>query len=205
MPAQPEADQRPRPERADAARNRQRVLAAAEELFARRGARDVTMEEIARTAGVGKGTLYRCYPDRASIAVALLDGHERDLQQRLLGGPPPLGPGAPPPERLAAFYAAMVDLLERHAHLALGVEAGERRFATGAYGFWRAHVHALLAASGVPASGRDALVDALLAPLAPEVYLFQRQARGRTPAEVAGALAYLAERLLGPPPAGVRS
>jgi AcrR family transcriptional regulator len=205
VPAQPEAVQRPRPERADAARNRRRVLAAAEELFARRGARDVTMEEIARTAGVGKGTLYRRYPDRASIAVALLDEHERDLQQRLLGGPPPLGPGAPPPERLAAFYAAMVDLLERHAHLALGVEAGERRFATGAYGFWRAHVHALLVAAGVPASGRDALVDALLAPLAPEVYLYQRRARGRTPAEVAGALAYLAERVLGPPPAGVRS
>jgi hypothetical protein len=44
---------------------------------------------------------------------------------------------------------------------------GERRFATGASGFWRAHVHALLAAAGEPAAGRDALVEVLLAPLAP--------------------------------------
>jgi hypothetical protein len=47
---------RKRRERADAARNRQRLLDAAEELFGRRGAGNVTMEDIARAAGVGKGT-----------------------------------------------------------------------------------------------------------------------------------------------------
>ena len=205
-----------RVERADAARNRQRVLAAAEELFARHGAHNVTMEDIARAAGVGKGTLYRRYPDRASIAVALLDEHERALQERLLSGPPPLGPGAPAPERLAAFYAAMVDLLERHIHLALGAERGDRRFATGAYGFWRAHVHALISASrGVeerpapPGAGGssaasdagvvDATVDALLAPLAPELYAYQRQRRGRSTAEITTALAELAHAVLGSP------
>src|SRR4029453_16576653 len=77
-----------RRERGDAARNRRRVLAAAEELFAARGAGEVTMEDIARAAGVGKGTLYRRFPDRASIAVALLDEHERALQEQLLPGPP---------------------------------------------------------------------------------------------------------------------
>jgi AcrR family transcriptional regulator len=187
-----------RRERADAARNRQRVLAAAEELFARRGAGNVTMEEIARAAGVGKGTLYRRYPDRASIAVALLDEHERALQERLLGGPPPLGPGAPPAERLAAFYAAMVDLLERHVHLALGAETGERRFTTGAYGFWRAHVHALLLEArgqGSESGWLDAMVDALLAPLAPELYQYQRRRRGRTPDEITRALAELAQTI----------
>jgi AcrR family transcriptional regulator len=194
-------EQAPRQERADAARNRRRILAAAEELFARHGAAAVRMEDIARAAGVGKGTLYRRYPDRASIAVALLDDHERALQERLLRGPPPLGPGAPPAQRLGAFYAAMVELLERHGHLALGAEEGERRFATGAYGFWRAHVHALLAAAGAPASTRDAMVEVLLAPLAPEVYRYQRHGRGRTPAEIAAALVRLAERVLGPPPA----
>src|SRR4029453_15216480 len=123
-----------RRERGDAARNRRRVLAAAEELFAARGAGEVTMEDIARAAGVGKGTLYRRFPDRASIAVALLDEHERALQEQLLRGPPPLGPGAPPAERLAAFYAAMVELLERHLHLVLGAETGSRRVATGGHG-----------------------------------------------------------------------
>nr|WP_255559554.1 TetR/AcrR family transcriptional regulator [Mumia sp. zg.B17] len=55
------------------------------------------MNDIARAAGVGRGTLYRRYPDRASIATALLDEHERRLQEALLSGPPPLGPGARPP------------------------------------------------------------------------------------------------------------
>ena len=166
------------------------------------------MEDTARAAGVGKGTLYRRFPDRASIAVALLDEHERALQEQLLRGPPPLGPGAPPAERLAAFYAAMVELLERHLHLALGAETGSRRFATGAYGFWHAHVRALLVDAGGERAahpGRlDALVDVLLAPLAPELYQHQRD-RGRSVVEITAALTHLAQAGLGRPDNGRRT
>jgi len=182
-------------ERADAARNRQRVLAAAERLLERSTPEQVTMEQIARAAGVGKGTLYRRYPSLEAIAVALLDEHERALQERLLRGPPPLGPGAPPDQRLAAFYEAMVDLLERHGHLALAAETGVRRFGTGAYGFWRAHVAALLRAAGVGLE-TEALADSLLAPLAPELYRYQRETRGLSQAEVARGLDLLATRVL---------
>lgn len=178
-------------ERADAARNRARVLDAAAKLFASRPPHEVTMEDIAKAAGVGRGTLYRRYPDRASIAVALLDEHERALQEKLLRGDPPLGPGAPPAERLAAFYAAMVGLLEDHAHLVLGSEVGRSRFETGAYGFWRAHVRSLLAAAGTP--GPDALADVLLAPLAPDVYVQQR--RTLSPEQITGALRRLTRAL----------
>ncbi|WP_067452866.1 TetR/AcrR family transcriptional regulator [Actinomadura macra] len=181
-------DARPR-ERADAARNRTRVLDAAAGLFAAGDPRAVTMDDIAKAAGVGRGTLYRRYPDTTSIALALLDEHERRLQERLLRGDPPLGPGAPPAERLAAFYAAMVELLEAHIDLVLGAEAGGTRLTTGAYGFWRAHVRMLLATAGVP--GPDALADVLLAPLASELYAHQR-AQGRTPAEITTALTQLA-------------
>jgi AcrR family transcriptional regulator len=182
-------------ERADAARNRQRVLAAAERLLERSTPEHVTMEQIARAAGVGKGTLYRRYPSLEAIAVALLDEHERALQERLLRGPPPLGPGAPPDQRLAAFYEAMVDLLERHGHLALAAETGVRRFGTGAYGFWRAHVAALVRAAGVGLEA-EALADSLLAPLAPELYRYQRETRGLSQAEVARGLDLLATRVL---------
>lgn len=159
-------------ERADAARNRARVLTAAAQLFAERDPRTVTMDDIARAAQVGRATLYRRYPDPASVAVALLDEHERQLQERILHGPPPLGEGAEPADRLAAFFTAMVDLLDDHLHLALGGETGRHRFETGAYGFWRAHVRRLLVDAEV--SDPDALADVLLAPLAPEVYEFQR-------------------------------
>jgi len=180
-------------ERADAARNRARILEAAATLFAERSPQDVTMDDIAKAAGVGRGTLYRRYPDRASIAVALLDEHERALQERLMRGDPPLGPGAPPAERLAAFYAAMVRLLDDHSHLVLGSEVGRSRFETGAYGFWRAHVRSLLVAARVP--GPDALVDTLLAPLAPEVYDYQRRVRGLTPEQITEGLARLTAAL----------
>jgi hypothetical protein len=46
-------------ERADAARNRWRVLAAAERLFAERGVAAVTMHDVVAAAGIGKGTLWR--------------------------------------------------------------------------------------------------------------------------------------------------
>ncbi len=184
---------RPR-ERADAARNRAKILQAAAGLFAARDPRRVTMDDIAKAAGVGRGTLYRRYPDTASIALALLDEHERALQERLLRGEPPLGPGAPPGERLAAFYAAMVELLEAHIDLVLGAETGPARFTSGAYGFWRAHVRALVVRSGVPEP--DALADVLLAPLASELYARQRD-QGLATEQITAALARLAHGVLG--------
>jgi AcrR family transcriptional regulator len=169
------------------------VLEAAAGLFSERGGREVTMEQIAAAAGVGKGTLYRRYPDVRSIALALLDEHERALQERLLRGPPPLGPGAPPAERLAAFFTAMVDLLERHGHLALAAETGERRYRTGAYRAWVLHVEALLAEAGL--GDHPALGDALLAPLAPDVFAHQRAA-GLSAKRIAADLTVLARRAL---------
>ena len=185
----------PRRERADAARNRAQVLAAAEELFRRGDPTTVTMEDVARAAGVGRATLYRRYPDVPSIAVALLDRHERELQRELLAGEPPLGPGAPPADRLAAFYRATVELLERVGHLLRSAEGGSARFGTGAYGFWSTHVRTLLTDAGVPHA--EQLAEVLLAPLAPEFYHRQRHDLHLTAEEVGDRLAWLAKRVIG--------
>lgn len=182
-------------ERADAARNRAKILAAAATVFATRDPRTVTMDHIANAAGVGRGTLYRRYPSTAAIALALLDEHERILQQQLISGAPPLGPGAAPADRLAAFYSAMVNLLETHADLALGAEAGGARYTTGAYGFWATHVRALLMEAAV--AEPDSLVDVLLAPLAAENFVHQR-ARGLSVDQITGALSRLARAMLAP-------
>jgi AcrR family transcriptional regulator len=61
-----------RPLRRDAERNRQRILAAAGELFAERGL-SVTLDDIARHAGVGVGTVYRRFPDKEVLIDALFE------------------------------------------------------------------------------------------------------------------------------------
>ena len=62
----------PRPLRADAARNRARLLAAAREVFAERGL-DATMDQVARRAGVGVGTAYRRFRNRDDLIAALFE------------------------------------------------------------------------------------------------------------------------------------
>lgn len=61
-----------RPLRADAERNRERILAAAAEVFAERGL-DVSLDDIAAHAGVGVGTVYRRFPDKEALIDALFE------------------------------------------------------------------------------------------------------------------------------------
>lgn len=73
------------PLRADARRNREQIIEAARQLFIRVGT-DVPMEEIAKTAGVGVGTLYRRFPDRDELIKAVsLDNFARllDIARRI--------------------------------------------------------------------------------------------------------------------------
>lgn len=181
-------------ERADAARNRRRILHAAAKVFEDRRPGEVSMEDIARAAGVGRATLYRRFATPGAVATALLDEHERNIQQQLVDGDPPLGPGAPPAERLTAFYEAMVGLLDKHATLVLGAEIGQLRYETGAYGFWRSHVHHLL--RGVGHDDPGTLPDFLLAPLDAALFLELRN-RGVTAARITSDLRVLAHSVLG--------
>lgn len=75
-----EADATQRRARKDARRNLERVLQAAHELFAERGA-DVTMEEVARRAGVGVGTVYRRFPSKEHLFAAVSHAACADMQQ----------------------------------------------------------------------------------------------------------------------------
>jgi AcrR family transcriptional regulator len=156
------------PERADAARNRKRVLDAAAALFAERGVDAVSMDDVVAAAGVGKGTLYRRFGDKSGLAAAVLDERERDLQAAILSGAAPLGPGAPPAERLAAFVSAYVSYVGANLDV---VAASQRsspgaRFRTGSHRFWRAHLVHLFHAAGSPQP--EIRADVLLAALTAE-------------------------------------
>ena len=108
----------PPAERADAARNRVHLLATAREMLAEQGADTLTMDALAERAGLGKGTVFRRFGTRAGIFQALLDDAERAFQKQVLSGPPPLGPGAGPLDRLVAYGRARIAFLIEHRDIA---------------------------------------------------------------------------------------
>ena len=183
----------PRRERADAARNRQKVLAAARRLFAERGVANVTMEQVARAAGVGKGTVFHRFGDRAGLALALLDDRERELQEAVVHGQPPLGPGAPGQERLRAFLDAILDFTVEHADLLIAADSGRPggRYLTGAYAGWHQHT-ALLLSEIRPGSDAETLAHLVLAPLAADLVRHLTEEAGAGVERVRAALHELA-------------
>ena len=76
--ARPDEDQPGRPLRRDAERNRQRILAAAAEVFTSRGLQ-ATLDDVAHQAGVGVGTVYRRFPDKESLVEALFEQRTQSL------------------------------------------------------------------------------------------------------------------------------
>src|SRR4051794_35592577 len=89
----------PRPRRADAERNRARILRAASELFAEQGP-DASMPELAERAGVGVGTLYRAFADKEQLLGAVVAERLRWFAARLEDA-------AGAPDAWAAFEAAI--------------------------------------------------------------------------------------------------
>ncbi|MFC6288379.1 TetR/AcrR family transcriptional regulator [Nocardioides sp. GCM10027113] len=150
-------------ERRDAARNRENLVRAAERLIARCGVDRVTMDALAAEAGVGKGTVFRRFESREGLMAALLDHTETEWQQRVISGPPPLGPGAEPWDRLVAFGRSRIETTILHADLIRNAgRYGGRSYA--AYSFHAMHVRLLLTDLGVEGD-LPLLVVALLAPL----------------------------------------
>ncbi|MFJ6718731.1 MULTISPECIES: TetR/AcrR family transcriptional regulator [unclassified Streptomyces] len=133
--------------RKDAARNREAVLEAADALFTRRESpEDVTMADVAAAAGVGKGTIFRAFGDRAGLLRALYEARLEPIGQAIETGPPPLGPGAPPQERVAALLDAVLcfKLDNRRLALALEQEASGSPYQAEHYGRWHRLLQAVL-------------------------------------------------------------
>jgi AcrR family transcriptional regulator len=184
-------------ERADAARNRRAILRATEDLLACHRPDEVTIEQVAAAAGVGKGTVFHRFGSRMGLMVALMQERALEVRERVENGPPPLGPGAPPRERLLAFLEAIVDVVGRNKGLlaALGQEVSPRVHGEDnpVYLFWHGHISELIAAQR-PDLDAAVLADLLLAGLqaAPILRLLQRGESAR----LATSLCLLAGALL---------
>jgi AcrR family transcriptional regulator len=133
-----------RRERADAAANRVRILEAAVRVLAERGAAGTSIDAVAAEAGVGKGTIFRRFGDRSGLFQALLDEHLRAFQDAFMAGPPPLGPGAPAEDRLAAFFDGLLDLHDDQLELTLALERDRRGVPIEGYLALSVHVESLI-------------------------------------------------------------
>lgn len=183
-------------ERGDAARNRLLLLDAARTLIAQRGAEAVSMDDIAATAGVGKGTLFRRFGSRAGLMMVLLDEDERAIQQAFLFGPPPLGPDAPPLERLTAFGRERLRFVQTHGALLLEVNRDPDARHSAPFAVMRTHVRVLLESAG-STGDLDAQADALLALLDADYVTHQLLGRGRTLEGLGDAWDSVARKLCG--------
>ena len=156
----------PPAERADAARNRRHLLTTARGMLAEQGADKLTMDGLADRAGLGKGTVYRRFGTRAGIFAAMLDDDERAFQQQVLSGPPPLGPGTPPPDRLIAYGRARIDFLITHREIARAALDGREQVPAGSQTpISRAHIRSLLADIRLGPADLDVLATQLTAAL----------------------------------------
>ncbi|MEO3754720.1 helix-turn-helix domain-containing protein [Streptomyces sp. B6B3] len=163
---------KPRAERADAVRNREHLLRTAREMIAEHGVERVTMDGLAERAGLGKGTVFRRFGSRAGIFRALLDADERRFQEQVLSGPPPLGPGAEPVERLVAYGRARIAfLVDRHAIARASLERNQP-VPAGDPSITQPHLRVLLAQAVPSMPNLDGVTIQLTAALAGPLLLY---------------------------------
>jgi AcrR family transcriptional regulator len=190
--------------RQDAARNRRAILLATEDLLSRHRPDEVTIEQVAAAAGVGKGTVFHRFGSRMGLMLALMQERALELGEAVRSAEPPLGPGAPPGERLLAFLAAVVELVGRNKGLlaALGQEVatmpkphdGPVR-ENPIYQAWHTHISTLLSEAR-PDLDAEVIADLLLAGLHSDPILRLLE-RGETP-RLTAALQTLAHSALRP-------
>lgn len=178
-------------ERKDAAENRARILEVAARLFAERGIEAVCMSEIAQAAGVGKGTLYRRFANKAELCLMLMDTQLLEFQNTMIARMQVMrGNEVPAMEQLGHFLDALIAFTDTHAPLLNEVQReGLLTDLDGSGQMQRPHFWQYMTVYGllqtavqrreIPVAVDTAyLADALLAPLSLSIFRLQRNARG---------------------------
>ena len=187
------------PERADAAKNRQRILGAVRRLLGTTSFEEIKMQDVAKAAGVGQGTLYRRFANKGELSEALFAEDLivfREAAEAYLGH----AQDAPALERLEWLVAAKIRFIDEHLSLFLSAHenAGPTRFDLFKkdHHLWMVeHVGRLLRASQV--AGETDLsdvvytTDVLLAAFSPPLLAYQRRVLGFTLERVIGGVTEL--------------
>lgn len=192
-----------RSERSDAVANRAHILEVARELFETHGPEQVTISDIVQAAEVGRGTVYRHFPSKGELCLALIDDSMRVFQNGMLIRLQEMVQAAQPPlEQLATF----LDLLMRYTIQNMPLMLESQRQGIYYYGkmepqTWQVStVRGLLETAvlqgTLPRTLNTAfLADALLATLNAPLLNFQLEERGFTVEELSGGLKALIGQL----------
>lgn len=180
--------------RADAARNRERLLQAAQRLFKEEGIADVTMSAIAKDAGVGKGTLYRHFADKAAICHALLDEDMRIFQQETLIA---LQSARAEVSALRWFLHGAADYVVSHSDLLCEVanQGGVEMLSHPAHIWWRQTILGLLERIA-PKGDLSYLADSFYVLLDVQTIRFQRRTLGYDLPRIKAGLDMLVDRIV---------
>lgn len=197
MPEEPERIPLLRPPRADAQKNRQRLLVAAEHLFSAYGVESVTMSDVAEAAGVGKGTLYRHFSSKTELCHALLDQDQRELQNTVLqrlhnAQTPPLDDLRWFLEQASTFVYRNLSLLyvARDPGAPMTLDFPGHRW-------WRQTIRALLQRAGVTGD-LDYIADTLYVMIDAQTLRYQQVIRGYDLARIHAGLRLTVDRLTHP-------
>jgi AcrR family transcriptional regulator len=179
----------PRPRlRADAARNRARVLVAAEELFAEQGA-DAQLLDIAKRAGVGAGTVHRHFPTKEALFAEVIAARTTELLDEAAALPADRGPA----QAFFAFWALAAEQAHRSAALCHAFTPGTaeqlRIPETLRARFERTLADMLEAAQAAGAVRADLNANDVMALLSASVLADQRRGPGGQPGRLAGIVA----------------
>lgn len=166
-----------RANRSDAARNRELLLQTARRLFDEQGVDAVPMSAVAEAAGVGKGTLYRHFPNKAVLCETLIHEAQRDLQERTFVKLRQ----QPDPAVMLHWFLREVSVFV-YANAAFLRTGGMEIMIHPAHGWWRQTIRALLGRidfSHKPTPpDLDVLTDVLYLMLDVRVQAFQESVRG---------------------------
>ncbi|MFE5942061.1 TetR/AcrR family transcriptional regulator [Streptomyces sp. NPDC056480] len=188
-----------RPERADALRNREAVLAATDALFATSSSpRSVSMDDIAAAAGVGKGTLFRRFGDRAGLIGAVIASRLDPLQQAVQEAQDAAG-SSPRQRVLDLLDASLRFKIENRNLMSAAEDAGlSSPYQAEHYGWWHGILRTAL--DQVPGVHHpDFTAHALLAAIRADLVAYLIDDQGMTPEALRSSLAAHVDNVLGSP------
>ncbi|MDH2363575.1 TetR/AcrR family transcriptional regulator [Priestia megaterium] len=185
---------RTRPERRDAARNRQRILDTAHKLFEQYGVEQVSMNQIATEAQIGPGTLYRRYRNKGELCLDLIkdsidlffDDIEAYLQE---------SETVPAEQKLKEVISSFIRFREKKAQLLTGFEE-TKSIKSRAQSPLYVELHQILVQLFDEMTGREQKpylhsafkADMMLMALSSDSYFFQKNVRGHSPQEILNLL-----------------